>query len=104
MFRQGDQERALRLPVSPLMDRSKSGITKSQGKGQPCFAHAPGQAAHCTAADAPQPVSYHISHRVSTAACTAPIQAVPAALQIAAHLQLVSSNHMSTKNWPASTG
>eukprot|EP00891_Asterochloris_glomerata_P000667 jgi/Astpho2/667/e_gw1.00013.90.1_t len=30
MFRQGDQERALRLPVSPLMDRSKSGITKSQ--------------------------------------------------------------------------
>lgn len=33
MFRQGDQERALRLPVSPLMDRSKSGITKSQGKG-----------------------------------------------------------------------
>ena len=33
MFQQGDQEKALRLPVSPLMDRSKSGITKSQGKG-----------------------------------------------------------------------
>ena len=31
MFRQGDQERAHGLPVSPLMDRLKGqGITKSQ--------------------------------------------------------------------------
>mmetsp|Transcript_8480 Transcript_8480/g.25667 ORF Transcript_8480/g.25667 Transcript_8480/m.25667 type:complete len:957 (-) Transcript_8480:212-3082(-) len=30
MFRQGDAERAANLPVSPLMDRSKDGITKSQ--------------------------------------------------------------------------
>ena len=30
MFRQGDRERAAGYPVSPLMDRSKTGITKSQ--------------------------------------------------------------------------
>lgn len=30
MFRQGDQERARGLPVSPLMDRSKQGISKAQ--------------------------------------------------------------------------
>lgn len=30
MFRQGDQERALGLTVSPLMDRTKGGVTKSQ--------------------------------------------------------------------------
>ena len=30
MFRQGDQEKALGQPVSPLMDRSKAGVTKSQ--------------------------------------------------------------------------
>jgi hypothetical protein len=30
MFRQGDRERALGLPISPLCDRNKSGITKSQ--------------------------------------------------------------------------
>ena len=30
MFCQGDQERALGQPISPLMDRSKGGVTKSQ--------------------------------------------------------------------------
>ena len=30
MFRQGDMERAKGYPVSPLMDRDKAGITKSQ--------------------------------------------------------------------------
>ena len=30
MFRQGDRERAAGYPVSPLMDRTKTGITKSQ--------------------------------------------------------------------------
>ena len=30
MFRQGDLERQRGYPVSPLMDRSKLGITKSQ--------------------------------------------------------------------------
>ena len=30
MFRQGDQERALGQPISPLMDRTKGGVTKSQ--------------------------------------------------------------------------
>jgi hypothetical protein len=30
MFRQGDRERALGLPISPLMDRAKGGVTKSQ--------------------------------------------------------------------------
>ena len=30
LFLQGDQERALHVNVSPLMDRSKNGITKSQ--------------------------------------------------------------------------
>lgn len=29
-FRQGDREKALNLPVSPLMDRTRDGITKSQ--------------------------------------------------------------------------
>jgi hypothetical protein len=29
-FRQGDREKALNLAVSPLMDRCKDGITKSQ--------------------------------------------------------------------------
>jgi hypothetical protein len=29
-FRQGDAERAAGLPISPLFDRSKPGITKSQ--------------------------------------------------------------------------
>ena len=29
-FRLGDRERALGLPISPLMDRSKSGIPQSQ--------------------------------------------------------------------------
>jgi hypothetical protein len=30
LFRQGDQERSNGLPISPLMDRHKAGITKSQ--------------------------------------------------------------------------
>ena len=30
MFRQGDKEKARGYPVSPLMDRSKTGITRSQ--------------------------------------------------------------------------
>jgi hypothetical protein len=30
MFRQGDRERELGLPISPLMDRTKAGVTKSQ--------------------------------------------------------------------------
>ena len=30
MFRQGDRERAAGLNVSPLMDRTKGGVTKSQ--------------------------------------------------------------------------
>ena len=30
MFRQGDQERALGQPISPLMDRAKGGVTKIQ--------------------------------------------------------------------------
>ena len=30
MFRQGDREKALAQPVSPLMDRVKGGVTKSQ--------------------------------------------------------------------------
>ena len=91
MFQQGDQERALRLPVSPLMDRSKSGITKSQGEGS-LLCSVPGQAAHSTAADAPWQVSCHIRCRVSAAACTAPYYALPAALQIAAHHQFVRAN------------
>jgi hypothetical protein len=33
MFRQGDRERAADFPVSPLMDRHKTGITKSQVRG-----------------------------------------------------------------------
>lgn len=32
-FRQGDMEKQLRLPVSPLMDRTGSGITKMQVRG-----------------------------------------------------------------------
>ena len=30
LFRQGDTEKQLEMPISPLMDRSKGGITKSQ--------------------------------------------------------------------------
>jgi hypothetical protein len=30
MFRQGDKEKSLGQPVSPLMDRTKGGVTKSQ--------------------------------------------------------------------------
>jgi hypothetical protein len=30
MFNQGDFERSLGLPVSPLMDRTKDGVTKTQ--------------------------------------------------------------------------
>ena len=30
MFLQGDKERALGQPISPLMDRTKAGVTKSQ--------------------------------------------------------------------------
>ena len=30
LFRQGDRERALGLPVSALMDRSQAGVTRSQ--------------------------------------------------------------------------
>jgi hypothetical protein len=30
LFRQGDKEKAAGLSVSPLMDRSKAGVTKSQ--------------------------------------------------------------------------
>ena len=30
MFLQGDRERALGQPISPLMDRTKGGVTKSQ--------------------------------------------------------------------------
>lgn len=29
-FRQGDKEKACNLPVSPLFDRTKPGVTKSQ--------------------------------------------------------------------------
>ncbi len=32
-FRQGDQERALGLPISPLFDRAKQGVSKSQVGG-----------------------------------------------------------------------
>ena len=32
-FRQGDQEKLLGLPVSPLFDRDKPGLTKSQVGG-----------------------------------------------------------------------
>ena len=32
-FRQGDQEKLLGLPVSPLFDRDKLGVTKSQVGG-----------------------------------------------------------------------
>jgi hypothetical protein len=32
MFRQGDRERAASYPISLLMDRRKTGITKSQVK------------------------------------------------------------------------
>lgn len=34
-FRQGDREKAMVLAVSPLMDRDKNGITKSQVRGLP---------------------------------------------------------------------
>ena len=30
LFRQGDNEKQAHMPVSPLMDRTKGGITKSQ--------------------------------------------------------------------------
>lgn len=30
MFLQGDRERSLGYPISPLMDRTKGGVTKSQ--------------------------------------------------------------------------
>ena len=30
MFRQGDREKSLGQPVSPLMDRARGGVTKSQ--------------------------------------------------------------------------
>ena len=30
MFRQGDHEKVLNQPISPLMDRTKGGVTKSQ--------------------------------------------------------------------------
>ena len=30
MFRQGDREKTLGQPVSPLMDRARGGVTKSQ--------------------------------------------------------------------------
>ena len=30
LFKQGDTEKQLEMPISPLMDRSKDGITKSQ--------------------------------------------------------------------------
>lgn len=36
LFRQGDNEKQLHMPISPLMDRSKGGITKSQVHLQ-CF-------------------------------------------------------------------
>ena len=29
-FQQGDKERAAGLPISPLMDRNKDGVTKAQ--------------------------------------------------------------------------
>ena len=32
-FRQGDEEKRLGLPVSPLFDRDKAGVTKSQVGG-----------------------------------------------------------------------
>ena len=35
MFLQGDKERAAGMPVSPLMDRHKTGITKSQVRENP---------------------------------------------------------------------
>lgn len=37
-FRQGDMEKALKLPVSPLFDRTKPGVTKSQvGRDSECL-------------------------------------------------------------------
>ncbi len=33
-FRQGDKERELGIPISPLFDRSKQGVSKSQGKSE----------------------------------------------------------------------
>ena len=33
LFRQGDQEKLLGLPVSPFFDRDKPGVTKSQVGG-----------------------------------------------------------------------
>ena len=103
MFRQGDQERALRLPVSPLMDRSKSGITKSQGKGSLLRHKRRDRLPTALLLMRPRQVGYHISDRVGAEACTAPCQALPAALQIAAHLQLVSASHISKMDWPSST-
>ncbi len=35
LFMQGDHEKQLLMPISPLMDRSKGGITKSQVRRTP---------------------------------------------------------------------
>ena len=54
MFRQGDLEKARGYPVSPLMDRDKGGITKSQPGVSPvpqtavCYYHAQGGGDGCT--------------------------------------------------------
>lgn len=41
-FRQGDDEKLCGLPVSPLFDRNKTGITKSQiGCVQACIPYLP---------------------------------------------------------------
>ena len=37
LFRQDDLEQQLSLPISPLMDRAKGGITKSQASSQLSF-------------------------------------------------------------------
>ena len=35
-FRQGDKEKALGLPMSPLFDRAKQGVSKSQVVSDTC--------------------------------------------------------------------
>lgn len=43
LFRQGDLEQQLSLPISPLMDRAKGGITKSQASSQLGTSHVSSQ-------------------------------------------------------------
>ena len=57
MFRQGDRERAAGQPVSALMDRTKTGITKSQVGGRMCVC------SHLVSAENP---STHVRVRVQS--------------------------------------